>query len=151
MARSWILLKMARVFAACGLSAWAMLVCTGTAKADLIDFETGFSGLEAVGTIVTPSNAVTFSVGSSTIGPGAGPGFVAGVGDLPGVAFDGTAGIDSVITPSVAGSYFLTDEFLPAPSNELELNYFLEFATPVTSISLNLYRPWHYGFHRLAA
>ncbi len=123
-----------------GMIAVCVAILSSPAAADVVDFERGFSGLEAVGVITTPSNTVTFSVGEATTGPGPGPGFVAGAGDLTGVAFQGAGGdIDQVVDPSVAGSFFLTDEFLPNPPNALELNYFIEFDHAVASLSLDLY------------
>jgi hypothetical protein len=121
-----------------GMVAVCVVILSSSAVADVVDFESGF-GLEAVGVVITPTNTVTFSVGANIVGPGTGPGFVAGVGDLPGVAFGGAGGIDQVFDPSVAGSFFLTDEFLPNPPNALELNYFIEFDLAVASLSLDLY------------
>ena len=89
------------------------------ATADIIDFE-GFAPLTPLGSVITPTNNVTFSVGSLA---GLGPAYVAGVGS-PTTAFvpsDTAAG-------GVAGTRFLTDE-IAGPSAKLD--YFIAFTTPV--------------------
>src|SRR5262245_34806564 len=104
------------------LSAVAMLLAVPAARADLIDFESGFVDLQAVGTVATATNAVTFSVG---VGSGSGTGFIASVGGAI-TAFNSTSGAD---TPedgtATSGRFFLTDE-TAGPS--ATLNYFLTFA-----------------------
>lgn len=99
-----------------------------TASAGIIGFESGFSDLDPVSAVVLPGeNTVTFSVGSK----GAGPGYIAKVGG-PQTAF---APNDTPVGAR-AGQYFLTDE----PNGpKVALDYFMEFAVPVSHLSLQLY------------
>jgi hypothetical protein len=106
-----------------------MLTIPCLANATVINFESGFSDLDPVGVVVVPGNSVTFSVGPST-GP-TGTAIIAGVGG-PETAFvsnDTPAG-------GVGGSFFLTDE---RSGPRMELDYFIEFATAVSNLSLDLY------------
>ena len=80
-----------------------MILFTMPATADIIDFESGYSGLEPVGVVTTATNTITFSVSAGTVGPGSGPAYVARVGTLPGLAFAGAGADDQVATPSVDG------------------------------------------------
>ena len=103
-----------------------VLAVTGTAQADLIDFE-GFAPLTPLGSVPTASNIVTFSVGT----PGGGDAFVAEVGN-PQTAFVP----NDTPAAATAGERFLTDE-TAGPSAKLD--YFMEFDTPVLELSLDLY------------
>jgi sugar lactone lactonase YvrE len=93
-----------------------------------VDFES-FGDGDAVDTVITQTNAVTF-----TVGPGnspSGPGFVAGVG-LPTTAFEP----DDLPTGPTSGDFFLTDE---PDGPGVGLNYFISFEKPVPNLSLDVY------------
>mgnify|MGYP006289853863 CR=1 FL=1 len=100
-----------------------------------LDFETGFTDQQAVTTVVTADNTLTFSVGTS---PGsATTAYIAKVGDAAGADLE-TAYVpdDTPEDTSISGDYFLTDEY-NGPSTKF--NYYIEFAKPVSSLSLDLY------------
>ena len=59
-----------------------LTVSVNPSRADLIDFETGFSRLDPVSTVDTSTNAVTISTSNTT------PPFVAQVGTTPKDAFE---------------------------------------------------------------
>jgi hypothetical protein len=90
-----------------------------------IDFE-GFGDKQPYGIVVTGDNIVTFSVGS----PGGGPGYTAVVGG-PETAF---VPMDTPVG-QISGT-FLTDE---TAGPVLELDYYMTFAKPVSSLGLDLY------------
>ena len=96
-------------------------------QADVIDFESGFSDMQAVTQIITPTNVVNFWVGLDQR-----PAYIAAVG-LPTTAF---VPKDTPVDISVSGNYFLTDE-INGPWTKLP--YYMSFATPVQNLSLNLY------------
>ncbi len=93
--------------------------------AEAIDFETGFVERDAVGTVPTAANDVTFSV------TGGGPGFIGGVGP-PRNAFN------PADTPAggVPGRFFLSDE-KDGPGSSRD--YFIQFAKPVLNLALDVY------------
>jgi hypothetical protein len=105
------------------------------AYADLIDFETGFHDGEAVTTVVTATNEVSFWI------EGGRTAYIAQVG-YPITAFlpnDEAVG-------SNHGDYCLTDQ--PPPEDQHGAwDYYMSFALPVTSLSLDLYdfREWGAG------
>ena len=104
---------------------------------DVIDFESGFADRQLVSEpVVTSNNVVTLSTIPQTTGsnPGA---FIADRGNSF-TAFGGIEGYDNVTNSSVMGNYFLTDEdSVGATTNSG--SYLLEFAIPVSSVSLDVY------------
>jgi hypothetical protein len=102
------------------------LSAAASARADIITFESGFVDVQAVGTVFTASNAVTFSV------TGGGPGFIAQVG-APVTAF---AVLDTPANLGISGQFFLTDE-TNGPS--AARNYFMTFAQAISSLEFDLY------------
>ena len=99
---------------------------------DIVDFESGFTAGDATGTVVSATNVVTFSV------TGGGPGFISKVG-LPRTSFS------PADTPAAGdpGAFFLSDEFSDPPA--MALDYFMSFASPVASVSLDLFDYRHGG------
>jgi hypothetical protein len=95
------------------------------ARADLIDFESGFVDQQAVGTMVTATNEVTFSTSG-------GSAFLAQVGGLT-TAF---ASQDTPQDQTISGQFFLTDE---SDGPAAAYDYFLRFTFPVLDLSLSLY------------
>jgi hypothetical protein len=107
-------------------------VSVGLSRADLIDFETGFSRLDPVSTVATATNAVTISTQG---GENAAP-FIAQVGTTPKNAFERV--VDGVIlgdTPAGGnpGSFFVTD----GAGNVA--NYLFDLEFPVTEFSVDVY------------
>lgn len=100
----------------------------------LINFENGFIDSQAVNTVITTDNEVTFSIGSGTTG-GTSPAFIAGVGS-PLTAFTPNDGLGTVSEPLI-GNFILTDQPI-GMLNPPGLNYFIEFKNPVNSLSLDL-------------
>ncbi len=110
------------------LALLAVALAAPAAQAGLIDFESGVVDQQALGAVNTGDNVVTFSVGT----PGGGSAFVAEVG-FPTTAF---VLFDTPADTKVSGNFFLTDE-INGP--KVALDYFLAFANPVGSLSLDLY------------
>jgi len=105
---------------------------TPYAMADLIDFETGFSDLDPVGTVTTSTNEVEFFVGASPLTLGTG--FIARVGGPLRTSFVPN---DLPAVVAVAGEYFLTDE-INGPF--AALNYYMVFVDlPINALSLDLF------------
>ena len=118
-------------FATTAASAAAVLGVTGSAGAVTLNFESGFADLDPVSTIIAPDgNQVTFSVGPVTTS-GNGPAFIAETG-APITAFLNDDGLSQ---SAIIGNYFLTTDqtFNPSP-----YNFFIEFANPVSDLSLDL-------------
>lgn len=110
--------------------AWLLFISWGTAKADLIDFESGYSDGESLNSVVTSTNRVTFVPSGTTsvyhiakTGPGL-SGFVPD--DVP-----GGPGADRI------GDFFLTDETVPDSNLAQQGDYGFYFAVPVVSLSLD--------------
>ena len=104
-----------------------------TARADVIDFESGYNEQDPVGVVTTLTNSVTFS---ATYGMTV---YVAKVG-APAFAF---ANLD---TPAGGnpGNYFLTDEQAGwGWGYQVSLDYFMSFDSPVTDLSVDLYDYLH--------
>lgn len=102
------------------------------ARADVIDFETGFIDQDPVtGPITTPTNSVRFRFGAGT--PSS-DGFIARVG-APQTAFFP----DDLPSGGTPGDYFLSDESALGGSPSTALDAFIEFAEPVSNLSLELY------------
>jgi len=99
-------------------------------KADVIDFE-GLTDQQEVTSLPTATNTVKFSVGNS---PGGGPAYAAKVGE-PQTAFQPN---DTPYNTGISGEMFLTN-LLQQGEGSPCYNYYLEFNTPVLSLSLNLY------------
>ena len=97
-----------------------------------IDFESGFSDLQPVDTVLAGGNQVTFGVGPGTTG-GISPAFIAEVGN-PVSGFNPNDGGGTAIEPEI-GHFFLTDE-IQGPSNIF--NHFIEFDQPVSSLSTDI-------------
>jgi len=119
------------------LSSVAVVVlAAGSAHAaSTIDFESGFSDQQAVGTVALADNSVTFSVGDSLAVRG--PAYVAEVGGQK-TAFVGYGGgIDTPEDLGVSGDFFLTDEEFV--SDSFSKNYYIEFERAVSLLSLDLY------------
>ena len=109
---------------------FVVAVLGSKARADLIDFESGFVDLQAVGVVATASNTVTFAVGPNGGSP-SGTGFIAGVG-AP------TTSFVPVDTPAAAsaGAFFLTDEIAGPVA---ALDYFISFQSPVLNLEMDLF------------
>jgi hypothetical protein len=118
------------------LAVAVLVLAAGSVQAaTTIDFESGFSDQQAVGTVVVADNSLTFTVGDSLAARG--PAYVAEVGG-PKTAFVGYGGgIDTTEDLGVSGDFFLTDEELVSQS--FSKNYYIEFARAVSSLSLDLY------------
>jgi hypothetical protein len=99
----------------------------GPVQADLINFESGFTDMQAVSQVITATNAVSFWVGQDQR-----PAYIARVG-LHTTAF---VPRDRPMDISVSGRYFLTDE---RNGPWARLPYFMSFVAPVQNLSLNLY------------
>jgi len=97
-----------------------------------IDFESGFSDQQAVGTVTLADNIVDFSVGYALNSRG--PGYIAMVGAPPKTAFSPD---DTPADTSISGRFFLTDEELESQS--FTKNYYIEFDRTVSSVALHLY------------
>lgn len=111
----------------------ALVFAAGPAHAiSTLDFESGFSDQEAVGTVIMADNILTFSVGDTL--DSRGPGYIAMVGDSPKTAF---APGDTPTDTGISGDFFLTDEELESES--FTKNYYIEFDRAVSSLSLNVY------------
>ena len=126
-----------------GLSQKLALMAAGTAtfslgsisaaKAATIDFEAGFSDLDPVGTVTaSDGNEVTFSVGPGTTG-GSSTAFITEIG-APVTALAPRDGRLTTIDSQI-GNFFLSDEN-NGPLNSL--NYFMEFADPITELSVDI-------------
>lgn len=122
------------LFSFVSIAASTAVLCLGTMGAaqagsitTTIDFESGFSELQPVDTILTGGNQVTFSVGSGTTG-GISPGFIAEVG-APVTGFWPNDGGGTAIEADI-GSFFLTDRGA--------LNYFIEFDKTVSSLGVDI-------------
>lgn len=96
-------------------------------RADLIDFESGFTDGQQLGTVTTATNAVTFS----TL---AGNAFVVGVGG-PEDAFVP----DDMPSPALAGQFFLSDDHLSSGTGARSLAYDLDFQHAIDSLSIDIY------------
>lgn len=104
----------------------ALLVCN-IASADIINFESGFVDQQQVTSVATPSNVVTFSVTG-----GDGMAYIASPGG-PQTSFVPN---DNTTNPATTGNFFLNDEFNgPNAAGD----YIMDFANPITSLSLDLY------------
>ena len=121
--------------ACCVLIASSVCSVTGV-SASIIDFESGFTDLSPVNTVNIAGNAVTFGVGPST-GP-IGDAFIAAVGE-PRSAFTVTNGPSDTPTSGSPGGFFLTDTSDGTDSLSAKDDYFISFANPVSSLSLDLY------------
>ena len=107
------------------LIVFILVVCPASTKADLIDFEDGFSDGDSVNTVITPTNMVTFSVdGGDSV-------YIVQVG-TPQTAF---ASNDKPAS-GIGGKFFITDEpFGP----KVMKSFIIHFDSPVSNLSLNLY------------
>ena len=115
------------------LVAAALVFAAGPAHAiSTIDFESGFSDQQAVGTVTLADNIVVFSVGYAL--DSRGPGYIAMVGSSPKTAFSPD---DTPEDTSISGRFFLTDEELESQS--FTKNYYIEFDQAVSSVALHLY------------
>lgn len=107
-------------------------------QADLIDFESsGYVEGSSVGTVVTDTNQVTFWQSVNSTG-GVFSSNIAEVGGTTEYAFRTKIGQTTYYDTPIGGSpgaYFLTDRNYQANQE----NYFIQFASPVTSLSLDLY------------
>ena len=92
-----------------------------------IDFESGFSDLQPVDTVLAGGNQVTFSVGPGTTG-GISPAFIAETGG-PITAFSPNDGAGTAIAADI-GSFFLTDRGAS--------NYFIEFDQAVSGLGVDI-------------
>jgi hypothetical protein len=106
----------------------ALAVLSTPAWADEISFESGYSDGQAINTILTSTNAVTFSVPS---GAGFAAAYIAAAGH-PATAFNPA---DASADPSRTGSYFLTDN---ASTLSGTGQYRLQFLNPITALSLDV-------------
>jgi len=115
---------------ACGVLS---LLCFSTAQAGttVIDFEE-FADGDSIGAVPVFGNTVTLTVGSTA--GGAAPGVIEAIGSPVGGFVPGD-------TPAagVGGSFFLTDEIGPGSPLSNRFNYYLDFATEVFNLSLDLY------------
>jgi len=115
------------------VAAVAFVFAAGPAHAiSTIDFESGFSDQQAVGTVTLADNIVAFSVGYAL--GSRGTGYIAKVGAPPKTAFEPD---DMPVDTSISGDFFLTDEELESQS--FTKNYYIEFNRPVSSLALHLY------------
>ncbi|MGA1867227.1 MAG: PEP-CTERM sorting domain-containing protein [bacterium] len=111
------------------LFAGIIFISFNIAKADLIDFEDYANG-DALGTVITATNEVTFEVGflDSFLGDA----YVADVGGkVTAFAFD-----DQPAPSATPGKFFLSDDQY-GPS--LVLNYYMTFGRPVSNLGLDIY------------
>ncbi len=101
-------------------------------KADLIDFETGFTTVQLVPSVTTATNVLNIATGNGS------PTKTAFIADTGGTrtSFAG-AGSDLSNNSSLQGSFFLNDENTTALIESLD--YFFEFETPVFNLALDLY------------
>ena len=100
----------------------SLALVAGRASADLINFESGYSELDPVTSVVTATNTVTFSLSIAETP------FIAEVG-APRVAF----APDDTPAGGNPGSFFLTSGSGQAS------DYFLDFAAPITELSLEVF------------
>jgi len=111
----------------------ALVFAAGPAHAiSTIDFESGFSDQQHVGTVTLADNIVVFSVGYAL--DSRGPGYIAMVGAPPKTAFEPA---DTPADTSISGDFFLTDEEFEYQS--FTKNYYIEFDRAVSSVALHLY------------
>lgn len=98
------------------------LTASAGARADNIDFESGYTELNTVAAVATASNTATFTLSS-----GADP-FIAQVGD-PRVAF----GPSDTPVGGAPGSFFLTS------GSGMAADYLIAFDAPIASLTLDVY------------
>jgi len=109
------------------------------AFAEVIDFETGFVDLQAVGDVTTLTNTVTFEVGLCPDTKGTG--FIAEEDGPPFTAYSP----NDKVPDARDGSFFLTNQIGTPPITPfVSLGYCISFATPVNNFSLDLY-DYHNG------
>ena len=107
-------------------------VISAPGRADVIDFESGFIDRDEVtGPIVTSTNAVRFRFGA---GSPTYNGFITRVGS-PTTAFFP----HDLPTGGSPGAFLLSDELAPRGNPQSAMDYFIEFAEPVSNLSLELY------------
>ena len=117
------------------IAANTAVLCLGTMGAaqaasvtTTIDFESGFSDLQPVNTILAGENQVTFSTGPGSTG-GISPAFIAEVGGRV-TGFAPYDGAGTAIEADI-DSFFLTD-------GDESFNYFIEFDRAVSSLGLDI-------------
>jgi hypothetical protein len=104
----------------------------GTSRADIIDFEAGYSRLDPVSLVNTATNSVTIE----TLGDASAPTFIAQVGTKPKDAFENVVNgqiLGDTPEGGNPGSYFLTD----GAGNVA--NYLFSLKNPVGEFSIDLY------------
>ena len=104
-------------------AAGALTLAAQAASADLIDFESGFADLQVAGTVVTATNAVTFSVDSMSDANAY-------------IAERGSPTTGFVPLDAASGNFSLSDD--PGAPFGAD-DYVLEFLNPISDLSLEIY------------